>query len=96
MTSRPYGHHMEQVVDHIRLWAMCFDIHFIGYGHVDCNGVNTCGRALGVSLEDRARGLTRAPLTDPGHLTIDRIDHHSGVAMPFMQGKFIHCQIAQR
>ncbi|CAH0443231.1 hypothetical protein LMG10661_00095 [Ralstonia syzygii subsp. syzygii] len=88
------GHDVEQVVDHLRLWALCLDLQLIGRGHIDRDRLDALANALGKLLEEGPGGLAGASCPNPEHLPADRIDHHCGVAMAFMQGKFIHRQIA--
>ncbi|MDR8775331.1 hypothetical protein FEP26_06037 [Burkholderia multivorans] len=90
------GHDVVQVEDDFRLRTLFPDFEFIGRGHVDRDRFDTLGRAFGKLFEEGPGRLTRASRSDPEYLPADRVDHHRGVAMTFMQRELVHRQIADR
>lgn len=90
------GDDVEQVVDDFGLRALRLDFQFVGRSHIDRDRFDTLGRTLGKLFEEGSGRLARASRSNPEHLPTNRIDHHRGVAMTFMERELVHRQIADR
>jgi len=90
------GDDVEQVVDDFGSWALRLDLQLVSRRHVDGDRLDALGRACGKLFEEGSGRLARASRSNPEHLPTNRIDHHRGVAMTFMERELVHRQIADR
>ncbi|AJY39157.1 hypothetical protein BW21_4912 [Burkholderia humptydooensis] len=90
------GHDVEQVVDDLSLRTLRFDLQLVGRGHVDGHCFDALGNTRWKLFEEGSGRLARASRSNPEHLPTNRIDHHRGVAMTFMERELVHRQIADR
>ena len=83
---------MEQVIHDARLGAVLTHFEVEGGIHVHRHGLDARAALTPKRLEEGAHRRTAAPLADPQHRTRVGIEHDAGVAMAFVQGKFVHDQ----
>ncbi len=87
------GYDVEQVIDDFGLRAIRLDFQLVSRRHIDRDGFDTLSNALRKLLKEGTGGFPRTALSDPQHLSIDRLDDDCRVAVAFVERELIHRQI---
>ena len=84
------GHHVEQVIDHLRVRAVLLHLQVVGGVHVHRHRTQPCAAFRAQQLEEWAYLGAAAATPHPQHPLALGVDHHRGVAVALLDRKLIH------